>query len=65
MDVFFDDTVLSDIQNGKVSFDTLFTTPSLVSTLKPHGKLLGPKGLMPNVKVGTLVEEGNLLNAIK
>ena len=65
VDVFYDDSVLKDIQNGKINFDTMFATPSLMSELKPHGKLLGPKGLMPNIKVGTLVEEGKLLNAIK
>ena len=65
VDVFFDENVLKDIKNGRVNFDTLFTIPSLINTLKPHGKLLGPKGLMPNIKVGTLVEEEKLLHAIK
>ena len=35
----------------------LFTTPELLSKLKIFGKILGPRGLMPNAKVGTLVAE--------
>jgi ribosomal protein L1 len=37
------------------NFKKLFTTPSHIVKLKALGKLLGPKGLMPNAKLGTLV----------
>lgn len=39
----------------ELSFEKLFTTPAHIAKLKPLGKLLGPKGLMPNAKLGTLV----------
>jgi large subunit ribosomal protein L1 len=33
--------------------------------LKSHARILGPKGLMPNPKSGTLVKEDNIIQAIK
>lgn len=42
----------------------LFTTPELLPKLKQYGKILGPRGLMPNPKVGTLVNQKQLPNAI-
>ena len=43
----------------------LFTTPDMINQLKAFGKVLGPRGLMPNAKVGTLVNEKDLPDAIK
>lgn len=42
----------------------LFTTPELLPRLKAFGKTLGPRGLMPNPKVGTLVSDKELYNAV-
>lgn len=38
-------------------FDILLATPKTVSMFRPHGRILGPKGLMPNEKRGTIVED--------
>lgn len=50
----FDDKVLSDIEKGKIEFDVLITHPSLMPKLARFAKILGPKGLMPNPKAGTI-----------
>jgi large subunit ribosomal protein L1 len=38
-------------------FDVLLATPKTVSMFRQHGRILGPKGLMPNEKQGTIVED--------
>jgi ribosomal protein L1 len=38
-------------------FDVLLATPKSVSMFRIHGRVLGPKGLMPNEKRGTIVED--------
>lgn len=43
----------------------MFTTPSHINKLKHLGKMLGPKGLMPNARVGTLVTVQELPKAVK
>ena len=43
----------------------LFSTPEHLAKLKIFGKILGPRGLMPNAKVGTLVSDKELYEAIK
>lgn len=49
-----DDTVLSDLEKGKMDFDILVTHPSFMPKLAKFAKVLGPKGLMPNPKAGTV-----------
>lgn len=49
----------------ELSFEKLFTTPTHIAKLKPLGKLLGPKGLMPNAKLGTLVTLEELPRALQ
>ncbi len=49
-----DDTVLADIEKGKIDFDILVTHPSYMPKLAKFAKILGPKGLMPNPKAGTI-----------
>jgi large subunit ribosomal protein L1 len=49
-----DDKVLEQIEKGKLDFDILVTHPSHMPKLAKHAKLLGPKGLMPNPKAGTI-----------
>ncbi|EKE14359.1 MAG: 50S ribosomal protein L1 [uncultured bacterium] len=49
-----DDTILSDLEKGKIEFDVLVTHPSFMPKLAKFAKVLGPKGLMPNPKAGTV-----------
>lgn len=51
-----DDDTLKKLTTGKVDFDILIATPTMMPKLVPFAKLLGPKGLMPNPKNGTLAE---------
>lgn len=49
-----DDKVLTQIEKGKLDFDILVTHPSYMPKLAKYAKILGPKGLMPNPKAGTI-----------
>ncbi len=60
-----DDTVLKDIAEGTVTFDKIIATPEFMPQLKQLARVLGPKGLMPNVKSGTLVKQHELVDTVK
>jgi large subunit ribosomal protein L1 len=49
-----DDAVLKDIAEGKINFDVLVSAPQFMPKLAKFAPVLGPKGLMPNPKNGTL-----------
>lgn len=49
-----DDKLLADLEKGKIEFDVLITHPSYMPKLARFAKVLGPKGLMPNPKAGTI-----------
>ncbi len=49
-----DDKVLSEIESGNINFDILISHPSFMPKLAKFARTLGPKGLMPNPKAGTV-----------
>lgn len=51
-----DDALVAAIESGKIDFDVLVAQPSMMSKLAKVAKILGPKGLMPNPKNGTISE---------
>lgn len=51
------DETVEKLKEGKIDFDVLLATPQMMPKLIPFAKLLGPKGLLPNPKQGTLVPD--------
>ena len=58
-DVVGSEDLLEKIASKKFSFTKLICTPSMMSKIGKHGKVLGPKGLMPNPKLGTVSNDIN------
>lgn len=48
---------IEKLKEGKIDFDVLVATADMMPKLVPFARLLGPKGLMPNPKNGTLVND--------
>ena len=57
------DNLVKDITDGKINFDKLIATPATMPKMGKLGKILGPKGLMPNPKFGTVTN--NIKTSVK
>ena len=62
-DVAGSDDLIEKIASGKFDFTKLICTPAMMSKIGKHGKVLGPKGLMPNPKLGTV--SADIAKAVK
>tara|TARA_A100000164_G_scaffold101088_1_gene88435 strand:+ start:288 stop:977 length:690 start_codon:yes stop_codon:yes gene_type:complete len=56
-DVVGGDDFVEKIKNGEMNFEKLICTPSMMIKLSKLGKILGPKGLMPNPKLGSVTND--------
>ena len=62
-DIVGSEDLLKKISSGTIEFDKLIATPSMMGKMGKLGKILGPKGLMPNPKLGTVSDD--ITNTVK
>ena len=56
-DIVGDDDLIANIMKGQINFDRCIATPDMMTALGKVAKILGPKGLMPNPKLGTVTTD--------
>ena len=56
-DIVGGDDIVQQIQGGFMDFDAVIATPDMMKSVGRHGKVLGPRGLMPSAKTGTVTFE--------
>ena len=56
-DIVGGDDFIEKIKSGEINFEKLICTPSMMIKLSKLGKILGPKGLMPNPKLGSVTDD--------
>ena len=56
-DIVGDDDIAKKVSEGQIDFDLLIATPDMMPTIGKVAKILGPKGLMPNPKLGTVTQD--------
>lgn len=64
-DIIADDDVIAQIQNGWTEFDVAIAVPSMMGKVGRLGRVLGPRGLMPNPRSGTVAPGPDLLRLIQ
>ena len=62
-DIVGSEELIEEIQKGNINFDVLIATPNLMGLVGKVGRILGPKGIMPNPKTGTVTMD--ITNAVK
>ena len=56
-DLYDSEKLINDINSGKINFNKIIATPTMMAKAGKLGKILGPKGLMPNPKLGTVTND--------